>query len=81
MEPIIGIPENVLAQLMASHSALAQAEYWRNESYNNAHFAQKAEAALLQELEGSIGLDHLHRLIVRAGFLTEALLIAHGENP
>lgn len=47
MDPLIQIPQSVLAQLVASHSRLAQAEYKRDSSYNDQHFSHKAEDAFL----------------------------------
>ncbi len=51
----IGIDKEVLFQLIASHSRLAQAEYNRNPGYNNEHFSHIVEDVIIKELT-EIGL-------------------------
>lgn len=51
MEPLISLPLDVLADLLASHSKLAQAEYDRNPAYNNSHFSYKAEDRVVEYLQ------------------------------
>ena len=63
MEPTISIPENVLAQFMASHSRLSQAEYSRNRLYNDSHYSFQAEEALLDALVDSLGHEQFVRLL------------------
>ena len=48
---MITIPKKVLFQLIHSHSRLAEAEYARNPAYNDSHFANKAEFALIDTLQ------------------------------
>jgi hypothetical protein len=48
---MITIPKQVLFQLMHSHTRLAEAEYARNPAYNDSHFANQAEWALLGSLQ------------------------------
>ena len=73
MEPIIGIPEDILAQFMASHSALAQDEYQRNTGYNDTHHSHIAAEALLISLQLSLGRSHFVKLVLRAGKLIDAI--------
>jgi hypothetical protein len=51
MEPLISLPLDVLADLLASHSKLAQAEYDRNPSYNDSHFSEKAGSRVIDYLQ------------------------------
>jgi hypothetical protein len=44
----VTIDKRVFFQLAASRSRLAQAEYNRNPAYNDGHFAEKAEGALVE---------------------------------
>jgi hypothetical protein len=51
MESLISLPLSVFAELLRSHSKLAQAEYDRNPSYNDSHFSYKAEEKVIEYLE------------------------------
>ena len=53
MEPLISLPLDVLADLLASHSKLAQAEYDRNPAYNDSHFSHKTESRAIDYLQKS----------------------------
>jgi len=53
------IDKEVLLEMCVSHSRLAQAEYDRNPSYNNEHFAHKAEEKVSKELERLGLMDEL----------------------
>jgi hypothetical protein len=47
----IEIDKKVLFDLINSHSYLSQAEYNRNSSFNDAHYAHKAEMGVINNLD------------------------------
>lgn len=49
----IEIAKETLFNFVRSHSKLNQAEYARNPSYNNEHFAYIAEQEMIAELENA----------------------------
>lgn len=48
------VSKEALFCLMRSHFKLAQAEYARNPSFNNTHFAHIAEEKILGDLDGEV---------------------------
>ena len=47
----VTISKKVLFHILTSHDKLSQAEYKRNQAYNNTHFAHIAEDKMIIELE------------------------------
>jgi hypothetical protein len=59
----VSIDKEVLINLIISHSRLNMEEYNRNPSYNNEHYAYKAEDDMLKEIIRLGILDTIHKKI------------------
>jgi len=65
VEPLISISASTLAQLLASHYALALEEFHRKPARDIGHRAYKVEKAVREELTASLGEIELMRLMDR----------------
>ena len=60
---VMEVDIDVLLELCVSHSKLAQAEYKRNDSYNNTHFSHIAEEKMIRELDRLGLLDECFQMM------------------